>query len=550
MNKFNNIYKGLAGAFMALTLTGCIQETVPMGGTVTDEQVQQSSSATESMVMGMPSKSIEVWRTDSHCYFGYPAQMIIRDMMTNDYYHSGELGYSHFKAWAENRAMGGKYMNTQFHWNFYYSYIMSVNSIVSAVDPENATDDQKGYLGCALAQRAMLYLDIARMYEFLPNELFADGKNEDGNSVLGLTVPYVDEKLTPEEARNNKRLPHDEMVAKIKEDIEKAKEYIVYSPVKSDYTLPDLGCVYGLEARLLMWDAAYQAEVNADDAKSKELYAAAAVAAGNAISNSRAGIITQEKGLSTTSGFNTLTDFMWGAQQTEESDCVQTGIINFPSWVTNQTSFGYTGAATSLYVVVDKNLYDQIGDNDWRKAWFVAPSGSTATVPNQFIETVGKPIAYASIKFRPAKGDAEKSSVGACTAVPYMRVEEMYFIKAEAEARTGGNAAATLTEIMKTRDASYTTNLSGDALINEIILQKRIELWGEGQTYFDIKRLNLSVTRGYKGTTCTDTKACFNTNGRPAWMNYVMVGSESDNNEALVGFNNPDPSDKYNPWSE
>ena len=83
-----------------------------MGGTVTDEQVQQSSSATESMVMGMPSKSIEVWRTDSHCYFGYPAQMIIRDMMTNDYYHSGELGYSHFKAWAENRAMGGKYMNT------------------------------------------------------------------------------------------------------------------------------------------------------------------------------------------------------------------------------------------------------------------------------------------------------------------------------------------------------------------------------------------------------------------------------------------------------
>ena len=54
MNKFNNIYKGLAGAFMALTLTGCIQETVPMGGTVTDEQVQQSSSATESMVLGMP----------------------------------------------------------------------------------------------------------------------------------------------------------------------------------------------------------------------------------------------------------------------------------------------------------------------------------------------------------------------------------------------------------------------------------------------------------------------------------------------------------------
>ena len=550
MKKINYIYKGLTGAFMALTLTGCIQETFPQGSTVTEEQVQQSASATEGMVMGMPSKSIEVWRTDSHCYFGYPAQMIIRDMMTGDYYHTGELGYSHFKAWAENRAMGGKYMNTQFHWNFYYSYIMSVNSIISAVDPENATDEQKGYLGCALAQRAMLYLDIARMYEFLPNEIFTDNKNEDGNVVLGLTVPYVDEALTPEEARQNKRLPHDEIVAKIKSDIEKAKEYIVYSPVKTDYTLPDLGCVYGLEARLLMWDAAFQAEINHDDAKSQELYAAAAEAAGKAIANSRADIITKDEGLSTVQGFNTLTDFMWGAQQTEESDCVKTGIINFISWVSNQTTFGYTGASTSLFVVVDKNLYDQIGDNDWRKAWFVAPSTSTAATPNVFIEGLSKPMAYASLKFRPAKGDAEKSNIGACSAVPYMRVEEMYFIKAEAEARTGGNAIATLTEIMKTRDASYTTSLTGDDLINEIILQKRIELWGEGQTYFDIKRLNLSVTRGYKGTTCTDPLAIFNTNGRPAWMNYVMVGSESENNEGVIGFNNPDPSDRYNPWSE
>jgi hypothetical protein len=34
----------------------------------------------------------------------------------------------------------------------------------------------------------------------------------------------------------------------------------------------------------------------------------------------------------------------------------------------------------------------------------------------------------------------------------------------------------------------------------ELILQKRIEFWGEGIIYWDYKRLELSVTRGYSGT--------------------------------------------------
>ena len=36
----------------------------------------------------------------------------------------------------------------------------------------------------------------------------------------------------------------------------------------------------------------------------------------------------------------------------------------------------------------------------------------------------------------------------------------------------------------------------------ELILQKRIEFWGEGIIYWDYKRLELSVTRGYSGTNC------------------------------------------------
>ena len=64
---------------------------------------------------------------------------------------------------------------------------------------------------------------------------------------------------------------------------------------------------------------------------------------------------------------------------------------------------------------------------------------------------------------------------------------------------------------------------------------KRVELWGEGQSFFDIKRLNLPVTRGYAGT-LHHTIGRFNTTTRPAWMNFCIVRSEGNNNTALVGF--------------
>ncbi len=71
-----------------------------------------------------------------------------------------------------------------------------------------------------------------------------------------------------------------------------------------------------------------------------------------------------------------------------------------------------------------------------------------------------------------------------------------------------------------------------------------MELWGEGQSYFDYKRLDKGVTRGYTGTNFQQT-AQFNVVGRPAWMNFVMVSSEGTNNKGVDGWNNPDPSDKY-----
>jgi hypothetical protein len=79
-----------------------------------------------------------------------------------------------------------------------------------------------------------------------------------------------------------------------------------------------------------------------------------------------------------------------------------------------------------------------------------------------------------------------------------MRAAEMYLIEAEAKARLGQDAGAqdALFTLLKNRDASYTKSTkTGTALINDILLQRRIELWGEGFRFYDLKRLNQPLDR-------------------------------------------------------
>ena len=289
----------------------------------------------------------------------------------------------------------------------------------------------------------------------------------------------------------------------------------------------------------------------------KEDYATAATAAQNAISASGMSPLTEAVALDKASGMNTYSQFMWCVNLVKESDAVQSGIVNFTSWMSNQTTYGYTGAATGQYVICDKNFYERISDTDWRKKWWQAPEGSPLRDQSSknHIEYLtpddqeGLPT-YAAIKFRPGQGNYEDYNVGSTTATSIMRVEEMYFIKAEAEAHSNpAIGIATLTDFMTNyRDPQYTTDAtSKEDVIDEIIFQKRVELWGEGQLFFDYKRLNLSVNRGYEGTPFFD-RLRLNTNGRPAWMNVVISVSEYQDNQAVNHWNNPDPSDLYTPW--
>jgi len=85
--------------------------------------------------------------------------------------------------------------------------------------------------------------------------------------------------------------------------------------------------------------------------------------------------------------------------------------------------------------------------------------------------------------------------------VPVIRVAEMYLIRAEAQATTGStvlNEAAALADVNIIRVARRlpaAAGLTGTALFNEIMLQRRLEFAFEGHRFFDLKRLGLDMVK-------------------------------------------------------
>jgi len=149
----------------------------------------------------------------------------------------------------------------------------------------------------------------------------------------------------------------------------------------------------------------------------------------------------------------------------------------------DQFTYSYTWAVDPK--PIDRGLYDAIRADDIRKNQFAAPTALYKLQPiNKF--------------FDPARISGGQRVI--ITDEVYMRSDEFYLLNAEANARIGQDAAARLALstylAQRITDVSYLNSLSGQALINEIYLQTRIELWGEGKSYLAMKRNKATITRG------------------------------------------------------
>ena len=529
-----NINKLFAGMFCAACLfstTSCIDETFPTDS-ATAEQLAASDKATEAMVWAMPA-FLNDFETvaGNHYEWGYGSIMHIRDVMTGDMTVVA-TGYDWYSNWAANKNQGENSANTQFIWNYYWKFVQTHNNVIRTINPESATDNQLGMLGAAQAYRALAYLDLAQMYEFLPNDV-TTGVKSDTIDVTYYTVPIVDENTTEDMSRYNPRVHRDSMAMFILNDLNNAEKNIVHLSI-TDKVLPHLDVVYGLKARLYMWIGDYE---------NAKTYARLA------IDNNTGHVMSQSECLDTKAGFNTADPWMLASITMKEDAVVKSGILNWASWMSPEAQYGYNAAgATSM---IDAAMYNRISNNDFRKLMFKAPEGHALEwqVPYIDAEFAADLPEYAAIKFRPNAGNTQEYSVGSSTSYPIMRVEEMYFIEAEAaEHLAPGEGIALLTDFMtKYRNPFYVV-APGVEAIDEIVFQKRVELWGEGLAFYDIKRLDMSVTRGYEGSN-VDAARQFNTIGRPAWMNLCIVKTEKNNNKAIIDWENPDPTGKYKPWT-
>jgi hypothetical protein len=168
-------------------------------------------------------------------------------------------------------------------------------------------------------------------------------------------------------------------------------------------------------------------------------------------------------------------EWMWGMEVITDQATIY---ASFYSHMDISTG-GYAALGTQKKIT--KALYDQIPAGDVRKSVFRTPGTGTSANPD-----------YNQIKMRvPTPGSWAADYL-------FMRAGEMYLIEAEALARQGqdGPAITVLETLVKSRNPAYTAAaLSGAALISEILLQRRIELWGEGFRLFDIKRLKIGLNR-------------------------------------------------------
>ena len=544
-----NILKiSAAAAAMTLALSGCIKDATPTQ-IATEDQV-----TLETLVRGIPAALVMYNSTgyaqDGAAWdFSLPAIHLATESMTGDLVVTGNIGYDWFTQWGTNVSLGSDYAVGALTWDNYYTWIMMANNVIKQIDASDFSSldaTQRSYLGFAYTYRAMFYLDLVRLYEFKENTV------TEAPELLGLGVPVVLPETTEAEAKNNPRAKVDDIYDKvIFPDLDNAEELLENYTAPDKYTI-SLALVYGLKARAWL-----ERGTAKNDAES---YRQAAEYARQAITASGCTPLTQEQWEDPTNGFNSATSnnaWIWGLALPSESVA---NLFCFTAHMSTENAWSAYG--NDACRCINSNLYNSIDLRDFRRHSWLDPARKDPEKESYDYKSCRKEGKeyfnelpdYANIKFRPAQGAYEDFKVGGAADHPYMRVEEMYFIEAEAKAHENlGEGIRLLNEFMNNYrivGGGYDcTNMSSSVenFTNELMLQKRIEFWGEGIVMFDMKRLDMSSKRGYVGTNAPSSYR-LNVEGRAPYWNFVIIRSETQNNPVIATQNNPDPSGLVEPW--
>ncbi len=381
---------------------------------------------------------------------GLPGIQMLSNNMSNDislfmdgdpWHYDKQLDY-----WGE------QYIRASWPWNLFYNNVIPNANLVINCIQETETLESRATLGQALALRALSYFYLAQFYQ---HPYITSQDEPCVPLLLTYSMDYND---------NNARATVKQVYAQIEKDLLSAIDYLDGWERNSKMQV-DKQVAQGILSRVYLvmhkWEEAAELARAARQGYSL-------MTATEAVDYNYQDVNNKE--------------VMWGVDITSETTMIY---ASFQSWMCAQ-DYGY-GGSVGAFQLIDAKLYNSIPNNDARKQLYVAPGYG-------YYYDGWEIPPYGNLKFK--KNGAE-DWLGDYI---YMRAAEMYLTEAEALVCLGRTKEAkkVLAEFMAHR--LYSGTWTGNATFEEVQKQRRIELWGEGHSYFDHRRWQMDMYRGYKGS--------------------------------------------------
>lgn len=499
-----------------------MDELAPQGGSALASQVLKTNQAVPSRVnatfngmytkLGAPESVFGSGRPDD---WGFPMICFSSDIEAADVVLANS-GYNWFSVCGALTSRNADYANPYVRYAAPYNQIAAANEVINSYPAD--TDDRESIYKIAQARaiRAFSYLNLAPYFQF--------GYAAGGEDLP--CVPIVTEST--EDFTNNPRATvaqvYDLIVSDLTYAIDNLDGYI-----RPDKSRIDRQVAYGLRARAYLnmekWDLAAT-----DAAKAAEGYTPASLA------EVAVPFLYDIKEHNWIWGYDMQTDV-----------ALENPYATSSSWLRSFSGDGYA-AACQVYACCNSLLYDAIPSTDVRKGWWVNSSLESPLLSSVAWEGVsGNAVAgleidniklpflpYTNVKF----GMFTTGGTNNDEDWPFMRAEEMILIQAEGLIKSGQTAAGKqLLEnfVQNYRDPSYSVTAGGRTLEDEIWFQRRVELWGEGFSNTDTRRLNKPLVRFHGGVESNVPAAFrFNMTANDPWWLMRFTSSELNTNLGIV----------------
>lgn len=455
MNKY---IKTIAVLSVLTLTTSCnldpeITEYIPQGR---HDELVADSDVVNNVAKAALSKTYAIFQEfyRSHDDFGLKAFHIATDLMCEDVAYRN-WNWFQFDYQLDNRE--ANYRRTNSTWKQFYKIISNVNKhLETYFQKESSAPAYLASKSEAQALRGIAFFHLVNFYQ----HTYKGHENDPG-------VPIVLSTDTVKLPRATVKEVYEQII----KDLTPLVEYGSYTEDRTDV---DKGVA-----------AAYLAKAYAqmEDWPNCEKYAA--------IAKKGADDVVSKPGR--TWNIGKATDILWGADVTPSNSSLW---ASFWSHMDEFLIRGY--AAGGKKKLIHNLLYNKISKTDSRRKLWVNLK-EYKDIADQVRQSSPNPNAkledYDQMKFVAGADGMEQD-------YSYIRVQDPILLEIEAmvEQNKLTEAATLLNGFVQQRDPQFTAASTSEDLREQVRFQRRIELWGEGTNWFDMKRWKMTIDRTGDGS--------------------------------------------------